>query len=120
MTPLFFVGATLGNVLARAVGLPISLGAGVGMAAVFGAAANTPIALSVMTVEMLGASTFPHVVIATVVAYLLIGHRGIYPSQRIVRRKSGGDVLARPIRLRDLHDAPVSEQAHDGAPEGPS
>ncbi len=106
VTPLFFVGAALGNVLARALNLPLAIGAGVGLAAVFGAAANTPIALSVMAVELVGANIFPHVVIATVVAYLLSGHRGIYPSQRLHRRKSGGDPLTSPIALRDFHDPP--------------
>jgi H+/Cl- antiporter ClcA len=105
VTPLFFVGATLGNVLARLLGLPLALGAGVGMAAVFGAAANTPLALSVMAVELLGAGALPHVLIVTVVAYLLTGHRGIYPAQRLLRRKSG-TLLAKPVALRDLplHD----------------
>ena len=42
------VGATLGNVLARLLGLPLDLGAGIGLAAVFAAASNTPIALSIM------------------------------------------------------------------------
>src|SRR6202020_1725687 len=87
VTPLFFVGATLGNVLARLLGLPLELGAGIGLAAVFGAAANTPIALSVMAVELVGVTIFPHAFLATVIAYLLSGHRGIYPSQRVFRRK---------------------------------
>jgi len=102
VTPLFFVGAALGNVLARLFRLPIALGAGVGIAAVFGAAANTPMALSIMAAEILGAHAFPHVVIVCVVAYLLSGHRGIYPAQRIFRRKHGGGLLERPIPLRDL------------------
>jgi H+/Cl- antiporter ClcA len=102
VTPLFFVGATLGSVAARLLGLPIALGAGVGIAAVFAAAANTPIALSVMAVELLGAAAFPHVVIVCVVAYLLTGHRGIYPSQRIVRPKHGGPHLPKAIPLHAL------------------
>ena len=48
VTPLFFVGAALGNLLARLLGIPLELGAGVGLAAVFAAASNTPIALSIM------------------------------------------------------------------------
>jgi H+/Cl- antiporter ClcA len=106
VTPLFFVGATLGSVLARVLGLPIELGAGVGIAAVFGAASNTPVALSVMAVELLGAAAFPHVVIVSVIAYLLTGHRGIYPAQRILRRKHGPR-LAKSIALRDLRDSTI-------------
>src|SRR5213079_2316083 len=62
VTPLFFVGAALGSLLARLLGLPLEIGAGVGLAAVFGAAANTPLALSIMAVELLGSAIFPHVV----------------------------------------------------------
>lgn len=103
VTPLFFVGATLGSVLARLLGLPIELGAGLGLAAVFGAAANTPLALSIMAVELLGSSAFPHVMIVAVIAFLLSGHRGIYPGQRLHLRKHGG-LLARPIALRDYKE----------------
>jgi H+/Cl- antiporter ClcA len=115
VTPLFFVGAALGNVLARRLGLPLELGAGVGLAAVFGAAANTPIALSVMAVELLGATVLPHVVVVTVVAYLLSGHRGIYPSQRVLRRKYGGAPLNEAVALRDFRESisppPTDERA---------
>lgn len=81
VTPLFFVGAALGNVLARLLGLPLGLGAGVGLAAMFGAASNTPLALSIMAVELLGASVLPHVALVSVVAYALTGNRSIYTSQ---------------------------------------
>lgn len=104
VTPLFFVGTTLGSVLARLLGLPIELGAGVGLAAVFGAAANTPVALSIMAVELLGAAAFPHVMIVAVIAYILTGHRGIYPAQRLHLRKHGG-ILRSPIPLRDYRDS---------------
>jgi H+/Cl- antiporter ClcA len=99
VTPLFFVGASLGSVLGRGLGIPIELGAGVGMAAVFAAASNAPLALSIMAVELLGAGAVPHVAIVCVVAYVLTGHRGIYPSQRLVRGK-GGTALRAPTTLK--------------------
>jgi H+/Cl- antiporter ClcA len=98
VTPLFVIGATLGNVLARGLGIPIELGAGVGLAAVFAAASNTPLALSIMAVELLGAGIFPHVVIVCVLAYYLSGHRSIYPAQRLLRGKDG-ILLSTPQRL---------------------
>jgi H+/Cl- antiporter ClcA len=104
VTPLFFVGAALGNVLGRALGLPLDLAAGVGLAALFGAAANTPLALSIMAVELLGASVAPHVVIVSVIAYLMAGHRGIYPAQRLARRKSG-EVMGEAVPLRDYRSS---------------
>jgi H+/Cl- antiporter ClcA len=103
VTPLFFVGAALGSVLARALGIPLEMGAAVGLAAVFAAAANTPIALSIMAIELLGAAVFPHVVIVCVLAYLLSGHRSIYPAQRLLVGK-GGTRPARATSLRELHD----------------
>ena len=52
------------------------------MAAVFACASNTPIALSIMAVELLGANALPHVAIVCVVAYAVSGRRSIYPAQR--------------------------------------
>lgn len=116
VTPLFFVGATLGSVLGRWLGLPLELGAGVGIAAVFGAAANTPIALSIMAVELLGVGALPHVLIVTAVAYFLTGHRGIYGAQRVFRRKHGGARLAPPLALRDYRRPRRVESRGDDAP----
>jgi len=101
VTPLFFVGAALGSVLARLLGIPVELGAGVGLAAVFAASSNTPLALSIMAMELLGAPVFPHVVIVCVLAYLLSGHRSIYPAQRLLSGK-GGSRLSSPTALRNL------------------
>ena len=81
VTPLFFVGATLGNLMGRLLGLPLELAAGVGMAAVFAAASNTPLALSIMALELLGAGAFPHVVVVCVIAWVVSGRRSIYPAQ---------------------------------------
>jgi H+/Cl- antiporter ClcA len=86
VTPLFFVGAALGSVVARVMGIPIELGAGVGMAAVFAAASNTPLALSIMALELLGAGAFPHVVVVCVIAWVVSGRRSIYPAQ--LRRRA--------------------------------
>lgn len=116
VTPLFFVGAALGSVLARLLGVPLELGAGVGLAAVFASASNTPLALSIMAVELLGANAFPHVFIVCVLAYLLSGHRSIYPAQRLVRGKSGTR-LDRMLALRELSPPSSSPRAEDGQAE---
>lgn len=112
VTPLFFVGAALGSVLARLLGLPLQLGAGVGLAAVFAASSNTPIALSVMAAELLGASVFPHVAIVCVLAYLLTGHRSIYPAQRLLKGK-GGTRFSRATALRELAAPPLPSRPRD-------
>lgn len=81
VTPLFFTGAALGNGLGTALGLPLSLSAGVGMASLFGAAAQVPLALIIMAVELLGASVLPHVAIVALVAHVIVGQRSIYAAQ---------------------------------------
>jgi len=105
VTPLFFMGAALGSVAARLFGIPLALGAGVGMAAVFAASSNTPIALSIMAMELLGGSAFPHVAIVCVLSHLLVGHRSIYLAQRLVRTKSGA-TLHEVVALRDVGAVP--------------
>jgi H+/Cl- antiporter ClcA len=82
VTPLFFIGATLGAALAPVLGIPQPLAAGVCLAAVFGAASNTPLALSIMAVELLGVNALPHVAIVCVISYVLAGRRSIYTAQR--------------------------------------
>jgi H+/Cl- antiporter ClcA len=105
VTPLFFVGAALGNLLSRLLGLPLALGAGVGLAAVFAAASNAPLALSIMAVELLGGNLFPHVAIVCVLTYLVSGERSIYSAQRLLRSKRGVRFLG-PTPLRDLQSHP--------------
>jgi H+/Cl- antiporter ClcA len=83
VTPLFFIGATLGNALAWLLPLPPTLLAGMGFVAVFAGAANTPIASSLMAVELFGAEAGSYAAIACVVSYLFSGHVGIYHSQRV-------------------------------------
>jgi H+/Cl- antiporter ClcA len=78
VTPLFFVGATLGNLLGRVLGLPLDVSAAVGLAAVFATSARAPIALSIMAVELVGGAIFPHVALVCGAAYWLSGPRGIY------------------------------------------
>ena len=112
VTPLFFVGAALGNVLSRGLGIPLSLGAGVGLAAVFGAASNTPLALSIMAIELMGAPLFPHVAIVAVLAYLLTGRRSIYTAQRLFHRKDGVP-LAQPSRIFPGPSSNDASQRHE-------
>ncbi|WP_286927935.1 voltage-gated chloride channel family protein [Flavobacterium sp. UBA4197] len=83
VTPLFFIGAALGNALFWFVPLPIALLAGMGFVAVFSGATNTPIACTIMGIELFGVDSGIYIAIACVVAYFFSGHTGIYTSQII-------------------------------------
>lgn len=87
VTPLFFIGATLGNALAYFIPLPLALLAGMGFVAVFAGATNTPIACSIMAIELFGYECAVYVIIACVVSYLFSGQNSIYKSQILGKSK---------------------------------
>ena len=97
VTPLFFIGATLGNALFLFVPLPLALLAGMGFVAVFSGATNTPVACTLMGIELFGLQCGLYIGIACLVAYLFSGHTGIYASQVIGGPKP---ILYRKIKVK--------------------
>lgn len=83
VTPLFYIGSTLGSTLSDWLPLPKGLLAGMGFVGVFAAAANTPLACTLMAIELFGSESAVYMGIACVTAYLFSGHTGIYSSQVI-------------------------------------
>jgi H+/Cl- antiporter ClcA len=90
VTPLFFIGAALGNAMAWLLGAPVDLFAALGFVAIFAAATNTPIASTLLGIELFGADIALPVASACIAAYLVSGGRGIYSSQRQSVPKFGG------------------------------
>lgn len=88
VTPLFFIGATLGNTIATATGMPVDLFAALGFIAVFAGATNTPLACTIMGIELFGGEHLIYFAIACFIAYYFSGHSGIYTSQRIGTSKA--------------------------------
>lgn len=80
VTPLFFIGATLGSALSMALPLPIDLLAAMGFVAVFAGAANAPLACIVMAMELFGPTCGIYVTVACVVAFFVSGYDSIYKS----------------------------------------
>jgi H+/Cl- antiporter ClcA len=83
VTPLFFIGAALGNTIALLTGAPIDLMAALGFIAVFAGATNTPIACTIMGVELFGGEHILYYAVACFTAYYFSGHSGIYSAQRL-------------------------------------
>lgn len=83
VTPLFFIGATLGSALSVIIPLPIGLLAGMGFVAVFSGATHTPIACTIMGVELFGIESGMFIGIACLSAYIFSGSVGIYHNQII-------------------------------------
>jgi len=87
VTPLFFIGATLGNTIAIFSGAPIDLIAGLGFIAVFAGATNTPLACTIMGIELFGSEHTIYYAIACFTAFYFSGQTGIYSSQRKITPK---------------------------------
>ncbi len=88
VTPLFFIGAALGNALAFALSAPVDLFAAIGFVAIFAGATNTPLASTILGMELFGAGNAIYIATATIVAYRFSGHSGIYSAQRAAVPKS--------------------------------
>ncbi len=81
VTPLFFIGATLGNILIWFIPLPMALLAGMGFVAVFAGATHCAIASIVLGIELFGVQAGFFVGVASVTAYFTSGANGIYSAQ---------------------------------------
>lgn len=89
VTPIFFIGTAAGNLFAFLFHEPlVATFSAIGMVALLAGAANTPIAASVMAMELFGAGIAPHAAVACMVSFLIVGYRSIYPSQVLGMQKS--------------------------------
>jgi len=104
VTPLFFIGAALGSALGHLLGAPVDLFAGLGFVALFAGASNTPLACTIMGIELFGAENTVYLAAACFLSYLFSGHSSIYLSQRLGVPKSDREILAPDLSLRDLRE----------------
>ncbi|WP_334726782.1 voltage-gated chloride channel family protein [Nostoc sp.] len=107
VTPLFFIGATLGNTLSLLLALPAPLLAGMGFVGVFAGAANTPLASTLMGIELFGLESGVFIGIGCIVSYLFSGHSGIYSAQRIGLSKYSAVYLEEGVTLANYGQGKV-------------
>lgn len=89
LTPIFFIGTSAGNLFAQLFDPQhIAAFTAIGMVAMLAGAANTPIAASVMAMELFGPQIAPYAAISCAVSFLIVGYRSIYPSQILGMQKS--------------------------------
>ncbi|WP_413511919.1 chloride channel protein [Myroides odoratus] len=81
VTPLFFIGATLGSFLALYLQLPLSFVASLGFVAVFAGATKTPFACLCMAGELFGTEVLIYACLACLIAYRISGKHSIYKIQ---------------------------------------
>jgi H+/Cl- antiporter ClcA len=102
VTPLFFIGATLGSALSGIIPLPVALLAAMGFVGVFAGATNTPIACTLMGIELFGAQVGVYLGLSCICAYLFSGHTSIYRSQLIGHAKNQTKTKDKGKILNDL------------------
>ncbi|APW65477.1 voltage-gated chloride channel [Poseidonibacter parvus] len=88
LTPLFFVGATSGNLFGSLMGDHIAFFSAIGFVSLLAGATNAPIAAIIMAVELFGLEIAPYAAISVVITFLITGHRSVFPSQILKMKKS--------------------------------
>jgi H+/Cl- antiporter ClcA len=115
VTPIFFIGATAGSALGDLLGFDRGTFAAIGMVSLLAGATNAPLAAAIMAIELFGPAVAPFAAISCIVSFVMVGHRSVYPSQRLgiaktrsVRVRRGAElgempeVAVRPTGLRRL------------------
>jgi len=102
ITPIFFVGATAGNLFGSVLGFDVAVFSAIGMIALLAGAANTPISASIMAIELFGPAIGPYAAVACVISFLMTGHRSVYPSQVLSLTKSSSLVVAHGKEMRNI------------------
>lgn len=108
VTPLFFIGAALGNTLSSILEVPTDFLAAMGFVAVFAGASNTPLACTLMGIELFGSGPAAYWAVGCGIAYLFSGQASIYGSQRVDSHKIAGDPLPPGTSMADLHGRKTS------------
>lgn len=88
VTQIFFVGATAGTLYAVVMGLNAAAFSAMGFIGLLAGSANTPIAASILAVELFGPAIAPYATVAGVISFLMTGHRSVYHSQVLSMQKS--------------------------------
>ncbi|MGA7828447.1 MAG: chloride channel protein [Geobacteraceae bacterium] len=103
VTPIFYIGTAAGNLFARIFHEPnLAVFSAIGMTSLLAGAANTPIAASVMAIELFGPGIAPHAALACMVSYLIVGYRSVYPSQVLGIQKSASHKLATGMPISEV------------------
>jgi H+/Cl- antiporter ClcA len=87
LTPVVFVGSTAGSLFATWVGGTIGTFAALGAVALIAGAMNTPIAASVLAIELFGAAIGPYAALASIIAFSITGKLSVYPAQVFTTEK---------------------------------
>ncbi len=103
VTPLFFIGAALGNLFGIVLGGPSDVFTALGFLALFSGASNTPLACTVMGIELFGSVHFLEITTVCFVAFFCSSRQGIYRAQRASQMKKYRTVLRKQRFIVNEH-----------------
>ncbi len=111
ITPIFYIGATSGHAFGTIISPEhITLFAALGFVSVLSATTNTPIASTIMTVELFGIDIAHYAALSAVISFLISGHRSIFSSQILAMKKS--EMLAVKIG-EEVENISISLEEHE-------
>lgn len=88
IVPSLFIGATLGCVLSRFLGIDPGFAAAVGMIGLFCGATNCPLASVFLGLELFGGAGLEWFLLTVAISYFISGYYGLYSQQKIVYSKN--------------------------------
>jgi H+/Cl- antiporter ClcA len=89
VTPIFYIGATSGNWFGSVMGGEhLAFFGALGFVSVLAGTTNSPIAATIMAMELFGIEMAHYAAISVVISFLMTGHRSVFPSQILAMKKS--------------------------------
>ncbi len=110
ITPIFFIGTTAGSALGHLFGSNTVFFAALGLVAVLSGSANTPIAASIMAIELFGVEITPYATLACIISFLLTGHRSVFPTQILAMKKSQSLMVKLGVEVKDVQIEDISNK----------
>ncbi len=108
VTPIFYIGATSGHWFGTLMGDHIAFFAALGFISVLAGTTNSPIAATIMAMELFGLEVAHYAAISVVISFLMTGHRSVFSSQILAMKKSdmlkidmGKDIAHTQVNMED-------------------
>ena len=104
VTPIFYMGSSSGAWFAQIFGLDRATFAAIGMASLLAGTTNTPIASSIIAVQLFGSKLGPYAALSCVLSFLITGHTSALSSQILAIRKSSSVEVELGKEFEDMEE----------------
>jgi len=109
VTPIFYIGATSGHWFGTMMGNEhVVFFAAIGFISVLAGTTNSPIAATIMAMELFGIEVAHYAALSVVISFLMTGHRSVFASQILAMKKSellkidmGEDIGHTKVKMKD-------------------